>query len=78
MSAAKRRAVARGAVEDDALRAVARGALDAGLEVAARHVHGAGDVRLLELVLLAHVDDHGTVPVAVLKLIVDLASGPPP
>jgi hypothetical protein len=30
-------------------------------------------VALLELVLLAHVDDHGTVPVAVLELIVDLS-----
>jgi hypothetical protein len=30
-------------------------------------------VALLELVLLTHVDDHGTVPVAVLELIVDLS-----
>ena len=69
----ERRAVAGRAVQDDGLRAVAHGALDARLQVAARHVDGARDVALLELVLLAHVDDHGTVPVAVLKLIVDLA-----
>jgi hypothetical protein len=36
----------------------------------ARHVHGAGQVRLLELVLLAHVDDHGAV--AVLRQLVDV------
>ena len=63
-------AVARGAVEDHALRAVAHGALDAGLEVGARHVQGTRQMRLLELVLLAHVDDHG--PVAVLRQLVDL------
>ena len=41
----ERRALAGGAVEDDALRAVgADGALDARLEVAARDVLGAGDV----------------------------------
>ena len=36
-----------------------RGALDARLEIAARDVHGAGDVALVPLVLLADVDDHG-------------------
>ena len=66
----ERRAVARRAVEDHALRAVGDRALDAGLEVAARHVDGAREVRLLELVLLAHVDDHGTV--AVLLELVDV------
>ena len=40
----ERRAVARGAVEDDALRAVGDRALDARLEVAARDVLGAGQV----------------------------------
>ena len=56
-------AVARGAVQDHALVALADRALDTRLEVRTRHVHGAGQVRLLELVLLAHVDDHGTVAV---------------
>ena len=59
----ERRAVARRAVEDDAPVAVGDGGLDARLEVPARHVHGAGQVGLLELVLLADVDDHGAVAV---------------
>ena len=42
----QRRAVARGAVEDHALRAVGGGALDARLQVAARDVLGAGHVAL--------------------------------
>jgi hypothetical protein len=66
----ERRAAAARAVEDHALRAVTDGALDARLEMAARHVDGAGDVGLLELVLLAHVDDHGAV--AVLPELVDV------
>jgi hypothetical protein len=38
----------------------------------ARHVHGAREVGLLELVLLANVDDHGAVAVAVLGQGVDV------
>jgi hypothetical protein len=61
----ERRAVAGRAVEDHAAGAVGHEALDPGLQVAARHVDGARQVRFLELVLLAHVDDHGAVPAAV-------------
>jgi hypothetical protein len=71
----ERGALAGRAVEDHALRAVvAYCALDARLEMAARHVHGAREMRLLELVLLAHVDDHGPapVPVSVQPEVVDL------
>src|SRR3954447_3892760 len=53
----QRGAVARGAVQDDALRAVRDRALDAGLEVAARHVLGAGQMTDRVLLGLAHVDD---------------------
>ena len=55
----QRRAVARGAVQDHVVAGLG-GALDARLQVPARHVLGAREVRLLELLLLAHVDD--TVP----------------
>ena len=51
------RAVAAGAVDDDRLRAVGRGALDPRLEEAARDVDGAGDVALVPLVRLADVDE---------------------
>ena len=68
----ERRAVARGAVEDHALGAIAHGALDARLQVPARDVDGARQVRFLELVLLAHVDDHRAVAVAVLAESMDL------
>ena len=67
------RAVARRAVEDDRLRPVARRTLDARLQVAARHVHGARDVALLELVLLAHVDQERSPAVSVQGRVVDLA-----
>ena len=51
------RALAGRAVQDHA-RVLARARhLDARLQVAARHVHGARQVGLLVLVLLAHVDD---------------------
>jgi hypothetical protein len=66
----ERRAVARGAVEDHAAGAVGHEALDPRLQVAARHVHGARQVRLLELVLLAYVDDHGAV--AVMRQLLDV------
>ena len=56
-------AVAGGAVEHDPPRSVPDRALDARLQVAARHVDGAGQVARLELVLLAHVDENGTVAV---------------
>ena len=51
--------------------------LDAGLQMAARNVHRAGDVPLLELLLLADVEDHGRVVRAavgarVLEHLVDL------
>ena len=69
----QRRAVARRAVEDDRLRPVAGRALDPRLEVPAGHVHGAGDVALLELVLLAHVDQQRPPTVAVHDRVVDLA-----
>ena len=39
-------------------------ALDPRLEVAARHVDGAGDVPLVPLVLLAHVDPRRAVELA--------------
>ena len=55
---AERGALAGRAVEDHALRAVGRDAVDARLEVAARDVHGARQVPGVPLLLLAHVDDH--------------------
>jgi len=55
----ERGAVLRRAVRDHAPAAVGDRLLDAGLEVAAGHVHRTGDVALLELLLLAHVEDHG-------------------
>ena len=61
MCAASAERLPDGAVEDHVRGAVGGGALDALLEVPARHVHGAGEVGLLELVLLADVDDHGAV-----------------
>jgi hypothetical protein len=53
----ERRPVAGLAVEDDRLRPIGCGALDARLEVPARHVHRAGEVPLAPLVLLADVDE---------------------
>src|SRR2546421_686912 len=65
-AAARERAVAGRAVEDHALRAVGDGALDAGLQVAARDVLGTRDVALVPLLGLAHVDDrHAVVEVLV-------------
>ena len=64
----ERGAVARGAVEDHPLRAVGRCALDARLEVAARHVDRAGDLARRDLLGLADVDDDR----AVAELLVDL------
>ena len=55
--ARERGAVARGAVDDDRLHVVGRGRFDAGLEVAARDVHGAGDLALVPLVLLPDVEE---------------------
>ena len=75
----ERRAAARGAVEDHALRAVvADGALDARLQMAARHVDGARQMRLLELVLLAHVDDHRAVSACRSGEARGPRAGPPP
>ena len=68
----KRRAISGGAVEDDRLRLVARLALDARLEMAARDVDRAGDVPGLVLVVLAHVDQQRPGAVAVRDGIVDL------
>ena len=51
------RAVARGAIDDERRRAVGHRTLDAALEIAAGDVEGAGDVALLVLVALAHVDE---------------------
>src|SRR5215207_4704876 len=53
----ERRALAGGAVEDDGRVAVADGAVDPGLEVPPRHVHGAGDVPAIPLLRLAHVHE---------------------
>ena len=53
----ERAAVARGAVEDDALRTIGHRALDPRLEMTARHVGGAGDLALGDLLVLADVDD---------------------
>ena len=53
----ERGAVAGLAVEDDRLRAVGGGALDARLEVPARHVDRAGEVAFAPLVRLADVDE---------------------
>ncbi len=50
------RARAAGAVDDDLLCLVGDEGLDAALEVAARDVRGAGEVPLLPLVPLAHVE----------------------
>ena len=52
----ERRAVAGGAVDDDRRGLVGHDALDPRLEMAARDVHGAGDVAFLPLVALTHVD----------------------
>ena len=52
----QRRAIARGAVEDDPLGTIGHELLDSRLEVSTGHVNGAFDVTLLELVLLAYVD----------------------
>ena len=57
----ERGALARGAVEDDARVAVGDRALDARLEIAARDVHGAGDVPAVPLLGLAHVDQDDAV-----------------
>src|SRR3954452_24383579 len=57
----ERRAVAGRAVEDNALGAVGHRALDAGLEVAAGHVLGAGEVADRVLLGLADVDDRHSV-----------------
>jgi hypothetical protein len=62
------RAVARGAVQDDALGAVGHDALDPGLEEAARDVGRAGQLARGELLGLAHVDD----PHALVEELVDL------
>jgi hypothetical protein len=51
----ERGALARGAVEDDALVAILDRALDPRLQVAARHVLGAGDVAGVPLLGVAHV-----------------------
>jgi hypothetical protein len=67
-----RRAIARGAVEDHAAGLVRSGALDPRLEVAAGDVNGAGEVRLVPLMLLTDVDDHGAVAGSVLDQVVDL------
>ena len=53
----ERGALARGAVEDDALVAILDRALDPRLQVAARHVLGAGDVAGVPLLGLPHVDE---------------------
>src|SRR6201999_4481673 len=57
----QRGAVAGGAVEDHAVGAARRRALDAGLEVPAGDELGAGDVPGRPLVLLADVDDDDAV-----------------
>src|SRR3954468_1604021 len=60
----ERRACAGGAVEDDALRTVRDDAVDARLEIAARHVGRARDVARVPLLALAHVDeDHAVAEV---------------
>jgi hypothetical protein len=51
------RAVARLAVDDDRRGLVRRGGLDLRLQEAADEMDGAGDVALVPLVLLAHVDE---------------------
>ena len=56
-----RRAVARRAVQDHVAGAVRDRALDPRFEIAARHVLGAGDVTLGELLGLADVDDRRAV-----------------
>jgi hypothetical protein len=53
----QRAAVARGAVEDHALRTVGHGGVDARLEIAARDVLGAGKMADVPLLGLAHVDE---------------------
>ena len=57
----KRRAVARGAVEDHALGAIGGSTLDPGLQVTAGDELRARDVPGVPLVALAHVDDHDAV-----------------
>jgi hypothetical protein len=61
-------AVARRAVQDHALRAVGRDALDPGLEEPARDVGRAGQLARADLLGLAHVDD----PHALVEELVDL------
>src|SRR5437763_7150436 len=68
----ERGALPGGAVGDHALRLVRCGAFDARLEMPARHVHGARQMRLLELMLLPDVDDDVAV-VAIRDQLVDLA-----
>jgi hypothetical protein len=57
----ERRALAGGAVEDDALAAVGDRALDAGLQVPARDVDRAGDVAAIPLLGVAYVDQRDAV-----------------
>ena len=56
-----RRAVARGAVEDDVLGVIGDRAVDPRLEIALRDVVRTGDVAGAPLLRLAHVDDHRAV-----------------
>ena len=60
----ERRAGTGGAVDDDLARPVGDDGLDARLEIAARDVHRAGEVTLLPLVLLAHVEEQRPVELA--------------
>src|SRR5207247_357413 len=53
----KRRSLAGCAIEHEALAAVGLDPLDPRLEIAAGNVDGAGNVSLLELALLTHVDE---------------------
>src|SRR5262249_40820619 len=66
------RAVAGGAVEDHAARLVGDRPLDPRLEIAPGHVDRAGNVGLVPLVLLAHVDDDRAVAGAVFEGVVHL------
>src|SRR2546421_7421321 len=61
----KRRTLTGRAVKDDRLRLVTDLPLDSRLEIGARDVDGSRDMRLLELVLLADVDQHRHAAVAV-------------
>ena len=69
----ERRAVAAGAVDDDRRVAVGELVLGLGLEVAPGDEHRAGDHSLLELVLLAHVEEGGVVEPGLGGLGIDLA-----